>query len=834
MIRKLKFRALIYNSMKSKYLIALLFIEFFISFSESDAQSYSYSGKVIDANSREALPFVHISGLEEEAKFGTVSDIDGLFKISPNDSCSTLKLSYVGYESRYIDISKLKKTEENIIELQAVALNLTEVVVLAGENPAYRIIRSAIDNRKANNPENNKSFRYKSYNKAILFDEANAPKEPFSSFDSLKALSDSSGIQIYFMMMESITSRSFYFPDKDEERILATKVSGFKHPGFAPLATAFQPFSFYRELIVILDKEFINPISSGSIRRYEYRLEDTLYNSGIDNTIDTTFVISFFPRKGKTFDALKGVLYINTHAFAVEYVLAEPAEKSLLDLRFEQKYELKDNKQWFPVQLNFELMLNPNKQGLFTLQGKSYLSNIEINPKDLKKMDFGNLSVEMLKNAENQPETFWDKYRTQDLSKKELRTYKFIDSIGQTVNFDGLLQFSQDLPRGLLPIGPLALDLTKIVDYNPFEKLRLGLGIYSSSLFSKRFILGGYFGYGFGDKEWKYGGDFTFHVSPKKDISLQLKYENDVSEPAPIFDKGGVLSKKISPQETFARRYLLPRLDYKESLEASFHFRLLRSIQLRPFVSISVISPGYDYLFQQIDGTYINSFKLFNAGAQLRWSFKEKYAQFNGQRSLVESRFPVFYLSYNRGLSVGRYGEIEYQKIIAAVEIKKLFKGLGKTELDILVGWTDRPLPFSLLFNGRGSKQQDLGIYTRNSFQTMGVTEFISNQFVYGFIVHNFGRIPLKSKIFRPEFKICQSVGFGSLTEAQRHIGIPIKTMEKGYYESGILLDKLLSYKAANIAYIGIGLGVFYRYGPYSLIRTIDNFAFNINFSATL
>jgi len=316
---------------------------------------------------------------------------------------------------------------------------------------------------------------------------------------------------------------------------------------------------------------------------------------------------------------------------------------------------------------------------------------------------------------------------------------------------------------------------------------------------------------------------------------MQVRYERDVSEPAPLFERSGLLSKWVSPQETFARRYVLSRMDYREGVEASFYFRFLRNIQLRPFVAVYEITPGYNYNFVNEEGTALSRFNLFNVGAQMRWTYKEKYAEFNGRRSLVESRYPVFYAAYFRGLSVAKLGNIEYQKVVAGLEANVFIKGLGRSRFDIQAGWTDRALPFSLLFNGRGSFQPDLGIYTRNSFQTMDVTEFISSQFIYAFWTHNFGRIrAIKSERIRPEVKICQSVGFGSLRAIDRHIGIPISTMEKGYYESGLMLDNLLCMKAANMAYIGLGIGAFYRYGPYGFRAIGQNFAFKISLAASL
>ena len=44
--------------------------------------------------------------------------------------------------------------------------------------------------------------------------------------------------------------------------------------------------------------------------------------------------------------------------------------------------------------------------------------------------------------------------------------------------------------------------------------------------------------------------------------------------------------------------------------------------------------------------------------------------------------------------------------------------------------------------------------------------------------------------------------------------------MEKGYYESGILINNIL-----NLGFYSFGVGAFYRYGPYSLDKISDNFA---------
>lgn len=42
--------------------------------------------------------------------------------------------------------------------------------------------------------------------------------------------------------------------------------------------------------------------------------------------------------------------------------------------------------------------------------------------------------------------------------------------------------------------------------------------------------------------------------------------------------------------------------------------------------------------------------------------------------------------------------------------------------------------------------------------------------------------------------------------------------MEKGYYESGLLINNLL-----DLGVYSVGLGGFYRYGPYTMDKVWDN-----------
>ena len=132
----------------------------------------------------------------------------------------------------------------------------------------------------------------------------------------------------------------------------------------------------------------------------------------------------------------------------------------------------------------------------------------------------------------------------------------------------------------------------------------------------------------------------------------------------------------------------------------------------------------------------------------------------------------------------------------------------------------DRNVPYPLLYAGLGSYGR-FTIESENSFATMRQNEFVADRFGSIHFQQDFGKLLFKREKFQPGIVVATSAGYGELNFRQNHISLPGNSYEKGYYESGILFNNLL-----RQWFMGYGLGVFYRYGPYSLPKTIDNFAF--------
>ncbi len=393
----------------------------------SNAQT-TINGQITDTKS-EPLAFVNMI-VNNDNRRGQITDIDGLFSIENVKVGDKLYLSYLGYEPLIYTITKADFSKKITIQMQTASFQLEEIAVIAGENPAHRIIKKVIKNRNQNNPEKYDKFRCETYNKMLISELIDYEKyqseviekrqdtltEEQRRRDEAMQKSQKSSSKYYTMIMETVTDKQFIAPNSHKEVVLHNKVSGFKRPEFVALAKDMQPFAFYEPQLQILGKTYLNPISRGSTKIYFFDWTDTLINGQ-----DSTFIIEFRPKAGKTFNGLKGVLYIHSNQYAIQNIIAEPADMTLAEVRIEQKYTFySDVKKWFPEQLNVEWLLKnyPSLYRGFLVQGKSYIRKVALNP-DIRKREFTRDKYIMADDVFDLDTTGWKSERTDVLTRKE-------------------------------------------------------------------------------------------------------------------------------------------------------------------------------------------------------------------------------------------------------------------------------------------------------------------------------------------------------------------------------------------------------------------------------
>jgi hypothetical protein len=788
-------------------------------------------GKVVNSKNGEALPFVNlaIKGTTQ----GTTADVQGRFSLAIDKPVEAI-ITYVGFQSKTIQLSKSTKGVL-FIKLMEQATELNEVVVRPEDNPALKIIRKVIANKSFNDPESLTSYTYNSYNKLSstfekdsvlitypLLGKKEEYEKGYQKIDSFASKKD-------LFIMESFTEKKHVKPNLNKETVLGNRMSGVKDPFFAFLATDFQPLSFYQDFIPLLNRNYVNPISKGSILKYDYTVVDTLYHAS-----DSVFIIAFEPLPNKGFDGLKGQLYISSDGYAIEHVIAQPNDdKVLIETRIQQKYE-KHFGHWFPIQLNTELYTKQPQLGRQKLKyvSRSYISNISIGD-PVPKKEFGFLNVIFDVDANQKTEAFWKLKRGDSLSYKEKNTYRFYDSLGPKLKvLDVTLKVFEGLALGKLKAGAFYLPIEHVIKLNQYEGTRLGLGIETGERVSRLFSLGGYAGYGFTDKAWKYGGSLRFNFLPSKDATLTFLYKQDLNEPG----RSNFIKSPHAPLgNELYRVWNTSRMDSITQYKAELLLRPMRFTQVSFFAQQLTHHPAYSYAF--ITDAYPDGkkkdFTIGEVGVQWRFAFKENYTQLGNGKIVTGYTYPQVNFLASKSIADFIHGQFDFTKLEVKIDCQKNVRGVGNTTLQINAGKIIGQAPYPFLFNGKGSKAGN-SVYDhlviQNYFQTMGLYEFASDQFAYLFLNHNFGRIAgMKSKIFRPELVVAHHTGFGSLKDKDSHRGINFNTMEKGFHESGLLLNNLIRFKYVKILYLGIGAGTFYRYGNYALSNQSDNLVFKVN-----
>lgn len=772
----------------------------------------SVMGLVYDSETNKPIPFATIAIANTQK--GTISDIDGLFRIQVNSIPTKFEVKSMGYADTIVSI--LSQSVQ--ISLRPKAKQLKEAVILPGENPAIPIIKAAIANRDSNNPEKTTSFSYESYSKMVFGPEAGY----VLSQDSI-VKDDGNAVQpFYFFITETVTERIYMPTDNNYEKVVANRFSGLSNPSFTLIASEFQPFSFYSDYVSIVGLTYLSPLAKRSYNDYIFTLEQTTPREN-----DTLYVISFQPKSGSNFKGLIGNMTVNSVNFGVQNIKVRQSNPvSKTELKIEQMSELVDGKQWFPTQFNTYILFktdddqSPNSLNFIEARGKTYLKNISITP-EFQKSDFPNVILSIEDSASAKTEEYWEEKRSNPLTSQEKNTYTKIDSVGKKHNFDQKLKVLEALTTGLLPLGPVAAEMDKFVDYNGFEGVRLGLGLRTSDKISKVVSVGAYGAYGFQDDQWKYGGDLKLKLSTKNDIAVGVKYKNDVM----LSGKAHFYKKNPFNLRTYVNLYI-ERMDYIEGYEGYFQFRALKDFQNEISYTHYNQKFTYDYTYAPKNDTVLTSNQVFQQrelSYAFRFGYKEKYMQAFNQNVSLGSNLP--YLWMRIAHSNTEFGStFNYTKIEAKIEREYRVKGLGKVGFLVQGGSVLGEVPASFLHYGNGTKINGLNLYIQGAFNNMTPTEFLSDEYVSAFMHVSFGALYTRA-YSSPEISIVSAAGWGSLKDKDVHRGIEFNTMEKGYFESGLLIDNILTLNTS-----GIGAGVFYRYGEYAYPEFSDNIGARISF----
>ncbi len=498
-----------------------------------------------------------------------------------------------------------------------------------------------------------------------------------------------------------------------------------------------------------------------------------------------------------------------------------------------------DGRQWFPVQLNTDITFKVSLDGVdekLPLYGesRSYLSDITIEP-ELSRKDFSSFEIDYAPGVNVVDEEFWNKWRIEELSDKEVKTYTYIDSVGEEIGLENRLKVFESLIFGDIKLGKINLAINSLYNYNVYEKHRLGLGLSTNSDFSNRFKISGHYAYGFGDKDHKYSVNPELTISKYSSTVVGYKYEKDVYERG----SGAFLSSGYWFMELEIRDYYIKTMDIVTRNSIYIESKLLRNyLTLRLFADNGIVNWTDAYEFQENDNV-INSFGFFELGLKARLAYGEQHIRTPGRIYKGISNKPVVYLNIVRGFNNIFNGDFDYTRIQSRLDYSYSIPYYGKQSWKLSLGWiSPADLPLSHTFTAPASNPgiNKFAISAPGSFGTMMMDEFVSDRYAYLFFEHNFGSKFYASKSYSPELIAVTNIAWGNLKYKSQHYNVNFKTLEKGFFESGLRFNKLFPEKWMRKIGLSLNFGaeVLYRYGHYAFDKSSDNFAYKLSFSLLL
>lgn len=683
---------------------------------------------------------------------------------------------------------------------------------------AEQAIELAIKNKPVNDYQKLKTYQYRSYNKFTMqkgkpLKELGFPNNLIDGNEIKKSKYDVSIDSFYnsqyIFLSETIADKYMKNAVQSEEVVRAIKMSGLKKASLSLIAINFQIVSFYDDYLRISKVDYLGPLSKNALKTYDYELVETKIHNN-----DTTYKINFKPKEGKFFEGLKGRVNINSDGYAIESIIAQAAEIPRIRFKIEQRFNRK-NRHWFPTFYSSEVDFN----GVVEVKGFNVIGVLNVSYNEVSvndsivKVKFDDAPIRISDSAEVKAEVLINDYRKLPLTIKEEKTYVGNDFLGIKKRASNRISYLEIIRTGFIPLGLFKTNITQIINYNAFEKFRPMVNLYTSENLSKRFTTGGYFGYSFGDKKLKYGAMAETYLNKKNEIKLKAELVND------IIESGNV--KFFNDKRTITdvtRHFVFTNMDYNKKLEFSATVRPFNYMLTTFFVNETRRESNTTYSFLK-NGEPINKYTFKEVGASFRYAFGERYLKKGSDKIIFSAPYPIVFFKITNG-----YQDFEYLKLDIKIKNYVQIYGLGRTDFELTAGNINNPVPYSISYNGKGNILAGnlFRIGGANVFETMGRNEFLSSQYAALFINHKFNRLLFKSKKFSPALSLITNLGIGKLQAKQLHLNYPIKTLEKGYLESGIYAEETIRLK--NNLLRGFGIAFYHRYGPNRNPELIDNF----------
>ena len=724
--------------MKRIFLSVIIFFGFL---SVSLAQ-YVIKGKVTDIETGDPIPFASV--ILKGTKVGITTDFEGNYTISTSVKADSLQVSYVGYISQS---KPVVYSQSILINFQLVpsTFNLSEFVFESGENPAFPIIRKAVEMKEKFDKRNLTAYESENYTKIELdldevegaFKERNQVKKVIAVMDSIKQLTNDEGKKILPVFFSETYSK-FYFrtdPLLKKEVIENSKLSGVGITDGTTVSqitgSAFQEYNFYKNWLTIVEKEFVSPIADGWKTYYDFDLMDSLMVGE-----DFCYMLKVYPLREQDL-AFNGTIWIRKEDYALKQVdltIPKSANLNFIErIKIQQELVATDAGPLLPSKTRVLIKISKITENTVGLLAKFYNSGQNFIVNNPKPPSFYFQAIQLKENFDKGTEEFWQSVRPEQLSDQEIVSRQMVDTLSRIPVIRFYSEGIKFLGTGFLPVGKVDLGpWTGLLNYNNVEGLRLGAGLRTNLKFSNKYVLSGYLAYGFTDKQFKYFLSGTKILDRKRWTTIQINTQREI-------DQVGLEMENLSLNSIFlaASRFgTLIKPYYAKYYRLITQREVFKGFNLTAGFTRKEFDPLFDFNYlNESTGTYQNRFDLAQVNLGIRYGKDEvNIINDNYRISLGPVKWPVFDFRFTQGLnSLG--GDIDYQKYVLSAYQKLNLGLLGVSRYELRSGFVRGTVPYPLLENHIGNETI---FYTTVAFNLMNFNEFASDRFASISYRHSF------------------------------------------------------------------------------------------------
>lgn len=734
----------------------LLSVIIFFGFLSVSLAQYVIKGKVTDIETGDPIPFASV--ILKGTKVGITTDFEGNYTISTSVKADSLQVSYVGYISQSKPVIY---SQTILINFQLVpsTFNLSEFVFESGENPAFPIIRKAVEMKEKFDKRNLTAYESENYTKIELdldevegaFKERNQVKKVIAVMDSIKQLTNDEGKKILPVFFSETYSK-FYFrtdPLLKKEVIENSKLSGVGITDGTTVSqitgSAFQEYNFYRNWLTIVEKEFVSPIADGWKTFYDYDLMDSLMVGE-----DFCYLLKVYPLREQDL-AFTGTIWIKKEDYALKQVdltIPKSANLNFIErIKIQQELVATDAGPLLPSKTRVLIKISKITENTVGLLAKFYNSGQNFTVNNPKPPSFYFQAIQLKEDFDKGTEEFWQSVRPEQLSDQEIVSRQMVDTLSRIPVIRFYSEGIKFLGTGFLPVGKVDLGpWTGLLNYNNVEGLRLGAGLRTNLKFSNKYVLSGYLAYGFADNQFKYFLSGTKILDRKRWTTIQVNTQREI-------DQVGLEIENLSLNSIFlaASRFgTLNKPYYAKYYRLITQREVFKGFNLTAGFTRKEFDPVFDFNYlDETTGTYQSRFDLAQVNLGIRYGKDEvNIINDNYRVSLGPVKWPVFDFRFTQGLnSLG--GDINYQKYVLSVYQKLNLGLIGVSRYELRSGLVRGTVPYPLLENHIGNETI---FYTTVAFNLMNFNEFASDRFAslsYRHSFEGFGLnwIPLVKKL---------------------------------------------------------------------------------------